>query len=133
MGRVCPQAYPDWIIISQLFLAAEAAGTSFDYNTTEAYLQSIGLTHYSVPDSRITEDCLFLDVIVPEAIFDNSSSSGAPVMVWIHGGGYTTGSKTGSGDPAGLIARSQTDGSDGIIYVSINYRVSILLRSSMST
>lgn len=28
-------------------------------------------------------------------------------------------------NPAGLIARSQTDGTDGIIYVAINYRLGL--------
>ena len=51
---------------------------------------------YSVPNgpnaagANLTqsEDCLFLDVIVPKAIFDRRSGpSGAPVLVWIYGGG----------------------------------------------
>jgi carboxylesterase type B len=39
--------------------------------------------------------------------------------VWIHGGGYVAGSKTNSGDPAGLIRRSN----NGLVFVSINYRL----------
>lgn len=42
------------------------------------------------------------------------------------GGGYVYGSKdyfAVSGDPSGLIAASQRDGSDGIIFVSPNYRL----------
>src|ERR1700753_3884957 len=67
-------------------------------------------------DPRTTEDCLFLDVVVPKAIFDNAGKgSGAPVMVWIYGGGYTAGSESCFGNPAGLIARSQSSGTSGII------------------
>lgn len=67
-------------------------------------------------DPRTTEDCLFLDVVVPQAIFDQAGSGeGAPVMVWIYGGGYTAGSKSGSGNPAGLIARSESNSSSGVI------------------
>lgn len=43
-------------------------------------------------------------------------------MVWIYGGGFTDGYKTSSGNPAGLIAQSQVDGQEGVIYVAINYR-----------
>lgn len=54
---------------------------------------------YSVPNgpnsagANLTqsEDCLFLDVTVPKAIFDGQSRGsavgGAPVLVWIYGGG----------------------------------------------
>lgn len=43
----------------------------------------------------------------------------------IHGGAYVTGNKIDSsaGDPSGLISASQKDGSDGFIYVSMNYRL----------
>ena len=43
--------------------------------------------------------------------------------MWIYGGGYVEGSKTDSGNPAGLIAQSQTDGAEGIIFVAMNYRL----------
>ena len=64
----------------------------------------------------MTEDCLFLDVVVPQKIFEGAGKGkGAPVLVWIYGGGYTGGSKSGSGSPAGLIKRSQSDNSKGVI------------------
>ncbi len=75
-------------------------------------------------DPRTTEDCLFLDVVVPKTIFNNAGQgSGAPVLVWIYGGGYTAGSKAGSGNPAGLIKRSTNKMATGVIYVSLNYRL----------
>ena len=46
------------------------------------------------------------------------------MIVYIFGGGYTGGSKTSSGNPAGLIYNSRANGSEGVIYVGINYRVS---------
>lgn len=67
-------------------------------------------------DPRTTEDCLFLDVVVPKAIYEAAGTgAGAPVMVWIYGGGYTAGSKSDSGNPAGLIARSQSTNTSGVI------------------
>lgn len=46
----------------------------------------------------------------------------------IHGGGYAYGNKVyeNSGDPSRLIATSQKDGSPGIIYVAIQYRLGAL-------
>lgn len=46
-------------------------------------------------------------------------------MIWIHGGGFTSGSKTSVGDPAGIIARSNLNDNAGIIFVSINYRLGL--------
>lgn len=40
-------------------------------------------------------------------------------MVWFYGGGYSSGDKTSSGSPSGLIDRSEEE----IIYVSFNYRL----------
>jgi carboxylesterase type B len=48
-------------------------------------------------------------------------------MVWIYGGGFTGGDKSGSGNPAGLVARSQDDGQEGVIYVAMNYRLGLFV------
>lgn len=84
------------------------------------------------PDPRESEDCLFLDVIVPEKIL-KSPDSGAPVVVWIHGGGYAYGDKTSEGHPATFIAKSEVDGADGIVFVSINYRLGLFVSCSHFT
>lgn len=89
-------------------------------NTTAlSYLQA------SSADGRTSEDCLFLDVIVPQEIFDQRDQGyGAPVLVWIYGGGYTAGSKGGSGNPAGLLQASGMNAQSGrVIYVAMNYRL----------
>lgn len=45
-------------------------------------------------------------------------------MFWIHGGGYTLGSKVlYSPSAAGLLLESQKNGGDGVIWVGINYRL----------
>ncbi|KAN0099014.1 alpha/beta-hydrolase [Hyaloscypha variabilis] len=70
--------------------------------------------------------CLLLDVLVPRAIFDNRGRQpGAPVLVWIHGGGYTLGWKTQYGSGAGLVRASQNYTKPGIVYVAINYRLGL--------
>ena len=55
-------------------------------------------------------------------------------MVWIHGGGYTLGSKVlYSPSAAGLLLESQSNGGEGIIWVGLNYRLGIFVRFAVST
>lgn len=104
-------------------------GKPFNASAAEATIAAAAESSPSI-NPRTTEDCLFLDVVVPEQIFNEADSSGsskksAPVLIWIYGGGYTVGEKTGFGvyNPAGLINASQINGSEGVIYVALNYRV----------
>jgi hypothetical protein len=61
--------------------------------------------------------------MVPRGVFEEKQHrEGAPVMVWIHGGGYGAGTKYDT-PPAGLVSRSQTGGREGVIYVALNYRL----------
>ena len=118
-GRICPQAGPVWFGTEESFLAQYL----LTGNTTPQAPVPSSPTSLPPQDPRTTEDCLFLDVIVPQDIFQSGNSTkGAPVLVWIYGGGYTEGSKDGSGDPAGLVARSRT-GSNGVVFVELNYRL----------
>ncbi|PZQ59056.1 MAG: carboxylesterase [Phenylobacterium zucineum] len=59
-----------------------------------------------------SEDCLQLNVFAPKA------AKGAPVMVWLHGGGHRTG--------AGWIYDGQNFARDGVVLVAINYRLGSL-------
>ncbi|MBQ02206.1 MAG: hypothetical protein CL477_16170, partial [Acidobacteria bacterium] len=61
-----------------------------------------------------SEDCLFLNVFAPREIAEP-----LPVMVWIHGGGYTGGAgSNGIYDGTNLAARD-------VVLVSINYRLNV--------
>jgi para-nitrobenzyl esterase len=60
-------------------------------------------------NGRTSEDCLQLNVFAPK------QAHGAPVMVWIHGGGHRTG--------AGWIYDGQNFARDGVVLVTINYRL----------
>ena len=60
-----------------------------------------------------SEDCLYLDVHRP------SGEGKFPVMVWIHGGAFTSGSAGGYADPSALVTK-------GVIVVAINYRLGAL-------
>ncbi|WP_309606336.1 carboxylesterase family protein [Phenylobacterium sp.] len=63
-----------------------------------------------------SEDCLQLNVFAPRDA--GAPAKGAPVMVWIHGGGHRTG--------AGWIYDGQNFARDGVVVVSINYRLGAL-------
>ncbi|MFJ7998642.1 carboxylesterase/lipase family protein [Streptomyces sp. NPDC096310] len=58
------------------------------------------------------EDCLYLNVWTP-----NCDDARRPVMVWIHGGGFATGS--GSNWPY----QSDSFSRDGVVLITINYRL----------
>ena len=60
-----------------------------------------------------SEDCLFLNVWRPAGAGKNAK---LPVMVWIHGGGFTGGSGSGPG-VEGQFAKK------GVILITINYRL----------
>jgi len=125
VGRICPQGVPEWLQIGGPFLAAYVKGQPFNFtaaNETEA--KKNRTTPAPPQDPRTTEDCLFLDVIVPKQTFDSTSvNKTSPVLVWIYGGGYCSGDKTSFGNGAGLIKAGQASNSSGVIVVLLNYRV----------
>ena len=69
---------------------------------------------FAVPGA--SEDCLYLNVYVPRLA--RRPARELPVMVWIHGGAFSTGTGN-SYDGAALAA-------DGVIVVTINYRLGYL-------
>ncbi|KAI9674702.1 MAG: hypothetical protein M1817_001605 [Caeruleum heppii] len=126
-GRICYQAAPAWSLLAARFLPAYTTGNQ---SALDAFYQTapnatrVPLSSIPPADPRETEDCLFLDVAVPKPIYDNKDNGpGAPVLVWIFGGGYTFGHKNYWGNPAGLLERSGNGSANGVVYVSINYRL----------
>lgn len=71
-------------------------------------------THEYVTSGDISEDCLFLNVWTPAG-----AKGKRPVLVWIHGGGFSSGSGAiPIYDGRALAAR-------GIVVVNLNYRVGL--------
>jgi carboxylesterase type B len=68
--------------------------------------------YFSVPGTG--EDCLTLEIWTPEP-----GANSLPVMVWIHGGGYALGTGAAPGYTGRAFAR------DGVVHVSINYRLGV--------
>ena len=64
---------------------------------------------------KMSEDCLFLNVWTAAV----SASERRPVMVWIHPGGYSTGSGAAPGTNGEALARK------GVVLVTINYRLGV--------
>ena len=69
-----------------------------------------------------SEDCLTLNVLAPS----RPSSTPRPVMVFIHGGAYTLGTSATPLYGGGSLVRRSLEDSEGIVYVSLNYRLGVL-------
>jgi para-nitrobenzyl esterase len=67
--------------------------------------------------SEESEDCLVLNVFTP----DLSGGKNRPVMVWLHGGGFATGSGSGPIIDGTNLART-----GDVVVVSINHRLNVL-------
>jgi para-nitrobenzyl esterase len=70
---------------------------------------------FLIPKEPISEDCLYLNVWTGA----KSNREKRPVLVWIYGGGFTSG---GSAVP---IYNGEAFAKKGIVFVSINYRVGV--------
>ncbi|KAM0157844.1 hypothetical protein ACHAQE_005814 [Botrytis cinerea] len=64
-----------------------------------------------VPHGWESEDCLLLDVVVPEgvaeAVKEDDDFVPLPVIVWIHGGGFAFGHKNQDGSPYSFFNASK--------------------------
>ncbi|KAH7371178.1 carboxylesterase family protein [Pyrenochaeta sp. MPI-SDFR-AT-0127] len=121
-ARICPNVRPTWMDAAGRYLYEYV--TTGTFPAVKATNSSSSTTSVRVKDSRETEDCLFLDVIVPQSIFSRAAKGKrAPVLVWIHGGGYALGHKSNGANPRGLLERGMNSSSDGFVYVAINYRL----------
>ena len=79
--------------------------------------QSFGpfTAEFLIAPSPISEDCLFLNIWAPKI----NAHAGLPVIVFIHGGGFGSGSGAiGIYDGADLAAK-------GVVVVAINYRLGV--------
>lgn len=69
-----------------------------------------------MPPPGTSEDCLYLNVWTSNV----ASAKPMPVVVWVHGGGFTQGSASAA------IINGEQIAKQGIVFVSINYRLGIL-------
>jgi carboxylesterase type B len=73
----CVSATPNWVLVGEEFLIEGLGAVDVD-----AGYQPPNLTTLPPPGEGISEDCLFLDVLTPKAVFDKAGEkgfAGAPV------------------------------------------------------
>ncbi|KAF4630028.1 hypothetical protein G7Y89_g8116 [Cudoniella acicularis] len=100
----CIQASPAWGAYTVAWLTEGLAA----FNISAGY-QPPNITTMPAQDPTASEDCLFLDVMVPKNIFEKAGKSiGAPVP-----------------SAAGLLRASQSNGKEGVIWVAMNYRLGV--------
>jgi para-nitrobenzyl esterase len=73
-------------------------------------------SNFEQPPVKSSEDCLYLDVWVPEWPVKHA----LPVMVWLHGGSNTVGSGTQSTYDGASLTRH------GVLLVTLNYRLGVM-------
>ncbi len=104
-----PQPVEEWEGVKDCFTwgasAIQAAQAPFAMWSTE----------YIIEDTGYSEDCLSLNVWT-----NGSDTADKPVIVYIHGGGYT------SGGSSCEIYNGDYIASQNVVFVSINYRVGLL-------
>ncbi|XP_061678945.1 cocaine esterase [Syngnathoides biaculeatus] len=77
-------------------------------------LKALGGTAEEIPD--VSEDCLYLNIYTPA---NRAHDAKLPVMVWIHGGGFTMGS-------ASMYEGSALAAYQDVVVVLIQYRLGVL-------
>ena len=99
----------------RLATPSAASQTSYAYGPNcPQKLEANGMPNVGGASGPISEDCLFLNIWAP------LQSTKAPVMVWLHGGGNTSGAGSLGAYEGGAFTR------DGVLLVTINYRLGAL-------
>ncbi|XP_039197774.1 cholinesterase-like isoform X2 [Crotalus tigris] len=91
--------------------------SSFGNSCPQFIFQDFPEVETWTPKTPHSEDCLSLNIWVPHP----QPSSPVPVLVWIHGGGYFTGSSS-----LDVFNGASLAATENVIVVSINYRLGAL-------
>ena len=67
ISTICPQASPAWELIAEQFLSGVPIATLINESSTS----TLSLADIPKAAAGTSEDCLFLDVMVPEKIFNS--------------------------------------------------------------
>ena len=91
IGRVCPPANPLWSGRADRYIKNRIKTGDYNDTNEKPFVPPGATADAAVPglDPRASEDCLFLDVFVPEDVFGFAQQGyGVPVLVWIYGGEF---------------------------------------------
>ncbi|KAL7786970.1 alpha/beta-hydrolase [Trichoderma ceciliae] len=130
--RFCPQGVPVWQ--GDAYTPIGKYSNPANAFTLQAWEKSIQNGQPLPVDwnDGAQEDCLFLDVHVTKKAFQQAGQKAcgdgdAPVLVWVHGGGFVLGSKTGTPtpgyDPVGFFEHAAANSDQGLVFVALNYRL----------
>lgn len=106
------------------FLGVPFANPPARFSHSQLYTskhQTIQAQEFPSPCAQVgsgSEDCLYLNLWTPYIPKQGSKTGLKPVLLWIHGGGFTGGN--GQADGGNLASR------EDIVFVSIQYRLSTL-------
>ncbi|XP_041505559.1 acylcarnitine hydrolase-like isoform X1 [Microtus oregoni] len=78
--------------------------------------ESLAMIKWSMPSISMSEDCLYLNIYTPAHAHEGSN---LPVMVWIHGGGLSSGL-------ASIYDGSMLAAKEDVVLVTIQYRLGLL-------
>ncbi|EFQ86252.1 hypothetical protein PTT_18565 [Pyrenophora teres f. teres 0-1] len=85
-------------------------------------IQLVGFTQPGdTGEATASEDCLYLNIVRPAGLAKPTSP--LPVMVWIHGGGWMTGSSADARYNGTFLVQKSVDMGTPLVFVSINYRL----------
>ncbi|XP_075905947.1 cholinesterase-like isoform X2 [Nelusetta ayraudi] len=109
-----PQPADKWEGVRE---ATQFSNTCFQLQDT-MYPGFLGAEMWN-PNTPVSEDCLYLNVWTPH--LNNSQQGALPVMIWIYGGAFTSGTSSLDLYDGRVLARSEN-----VVVVSMNYRVGAL-------
>ncbi len=112
-----PLPHKRWEGVREALKSGPMCMQEFDKDVAEL----LGMTEEEAKETfPIDEDCLYLDIIVPEAV--HTTAEPLSVMVWIHGGALLFGSPTGFGVTTGEVLATKGN----VIVVLVAYRLGFL-------
>jgi para-nitrobenzyl esterase len=96
--------------------ATKWAGVRYASNYGAHCAQNLVFADIHFQDAGPSEDCLFLNVYAPAK---STATSKLPVMLWIHGGGYSAGASSEPRHNGDFLPTK------GVVLVTINYRLGV--------
>ncbi|EST07366.1 Carboxylesterase, type B [Kalmanozyma brasiliensis GHG001] len=75
-------------------------------------------SRYEISEDGISEDCLYLNIYRPSPSISAAGQGKKPVLVWVHGGSFVSGSSTAPGLDGSWLASK-----NNVIVVTIQYRL----------